>query len=75
MQFSFQKLEVYALGRQLIKAIFLLSKNFPESEKFGLTNQIRRAAISICLNIAEGSGRFSNKDKIRFIEIAFSIAN
>ena len=70
-QYSFEKLEVYKLGRQLTKDIYQLTNSFPNDERFGLTNQIRRASVSVCLNIAEGSSRFSNKEKIRFYEISF----
>lgn len=48
-----------------------MSSTFPKSEEFGLTSQMRRAAVSIASNIAEGTSRFSNKEKIRFIEIAY----
>jgi len=49
----------------------MVSDLFPTSEKFGLTNQIRRASVSVVSNIAEGVGRFSPKEQIRFIEIAY----
>ena len=45
---------------------------FPDNEKFGLTSQIRRAMISVSCNISEGTSRWSSKEKVRFIEIAFS---
>lgn len=70
-QYSFEKLEVYKLGKSLTKSIYELTKNFPNDERFGLTNQIRRASISICLNIAEGSSRISDKEKARFYEISY----
>jgi four helix bundle protein len=71
-QYSFEKLEIWQLSRVLVKDIYSITQSFPDSEKFGLTNQLRRAAISISSNIAEGNGRSSNKDKARFIEIAYS---
>ena len=55
---------------ELVANIYRLSKCFPQEEKFGLSNQIQRAAISIPSNIAEGMGRFSNKERIHFLEIA-----
>ncbi|MBR2196443.1 MAG: four helix bundle protein [Salinivirgaceae bacterium] len=55
----------------MAKAIYVLSSKFSNSEKFGLASQIQRAAVSVSSNIAEGSGRNSPKEKIRFIEIAY----
>lgn len=50
--------------------MYLATNNFPQSEKFGITNQMRRSALSIPSNIAEGASRHSNKDFCRFLEIA-----
>lgn len=72
--FSFEKLNVWQKARKLSVAIYDLTKSFPEDERFGLISQMRRCAISISSNIAEGSGRHSAKDKARFTEIAFSSA-
>ena len=69
--YSFEKLEVWQLGRELTVDIYRISRDFPEDEKFGLTSQIRRAAISITSNIAEGSSRQTGKEQARFTEIAF----
>ena len=55
---------------ELVANIYQLSATFPEDERFGLSNQIQRAVISIPSNIAEGMGRFSNKERIHFLEIA-----
>ena len=52
------------------KDVYEFCKSLPESEKFGLINQIKRASVSVCANIAEGAGRNSNKDFERFIDIA-----
>ncbi len=71
-QYNFEKLEIWQLSRQLVRSIYKTTESFPETEKFGLTNQLRRASVSIASNIAEGNGRTSNKDKARFIEIAYS---
>ena len=69
--FSFENLKVYQLARQLVKDVYLLQNTFPKEERYALGDQIRRAATSITANLAEGSGRQSLKEKIRFIEIAF----
>ena len=63
-------LEVYKLSLNLVKDIYKLTKGFPASENFGLTSQLRRAAVSLPSNIAEGSSRGSTKDLIRFLNIA-----
>jgi four helix bundle protein len=72
--FSFEKLEVWIEAKDFAKQIYLLTSNFPETEKFGLTSQLRRASISIASNIAEGSARISFKDKAYFTTIAFGSA-
>ena len=63
-------LEVWKKGMSLVEVIYKISSKFPESEKFGLTSQIRRSAISIPSNIAEGSARKSDKELLQFISIA-----
>jgi four helix bundle protein len=70
--FSFEKLIAWQKGRELALLIFKTTKKFPKEEVFGLTSQMRRCAISIASNLAEGSGRKSFKDKARFSEIAYS---
>lgn len=70
--YSFEKLEVWQDSRHLTVLIYKLSGEFPDQEKFGLTNQIRRAAVSITSNIAEGSGRTHAKDKAHFFQISYS---
>ena len=75
MAFRFLKFPVYAEIKKYIKAIYLLSANFPKEEQFGLTNQIRRAATSIALNLAEGSDRGSDKDFQRFIQMSIGSLN
>lgn len=69
--FAYEQLEVYKVARHYVKQIYLLSEKFPSKEDFALTSQIRRAAVSITSNIAEGTSRFSIKDKSHFIEIAY----
>lgn len=68
---SYRRLVVYQHSRKYVKDIYLLTKDFPKEELFALTNQLRRAAVSITSNIAEAMGRFSDKDKLHFLEFAF----
>ena len=68
--FYYRKLLVYQNAMTLLTDIYNLTKKFSNNEMHGLTNQIQRAAVSIPSNIAEGMGRFSIKDRIRFIEIS-----
>ena len=70
-KFSFEGLEVYQAARVLVKEVYLLQSKFPKTETFALGDQIRRSASSVTSNIAEGSGRSSNKEKVHFIEIAY----
>jgi four helix bundle protein len=70
--FSFEKLDVWNKSLELSVVIYKLSEKFPESERYGITKQIRRAVNSVGANIAEGSGRKSKAEKARFFEIAFS---
>ncbi len=70
--FNFEKLETWQLSRKLVGFIYQITKSFPEEEKFGMTNQLRRASISISSNIAEGNSRFSAKDKSHFTEMSYT---
>lgn len=72
--FSFEKLIVWQKSEALAVEIYRMTKSFPKDELFGLTSQMRRCSVSICSNIAEGSGRHYAKDKARFTEIAFGSA-
>jgi four helix bundle protein len=72
MKYSFEKLEVWNDSRDLTKLIYSITMEFPDDEKFGITNQMRRAVISVSSNIAEGSYRTTGKDKSNFMTIAFS---
>jgi len=69
--FSFEKLEVWKASRKLVKNIYTISSIFPNEEKFGLVSQIRRAAVSVSSNIAEGNSRKSFIEQARFTEIAY----
>lgn len=70
--FSFEKLHVWLDSKELVSEIYLITRNYPEEEKFGLTNQLRRASISIASNLAEGTSRNTNKDKAHFSTLSFS---
>ena len=63
-------LEVWKKSMELVIDIYKITQKFPDIEKFGLINQIRRAAVSVPSNIAEGCARNSDKDNLRFIDIA-----
>lgn len=64
---SFKKLIVWQRAIQLTVQIYELTSSFPDSERFGLTNQLRRASVSIASNIAEGYGRASKGEYIQFL--------
>ena len=63
-------LEVWKKSMDLVALVYQLTNDFPDTEKFGLTNQLRRAVVSIPSNIAEGAGRKSDKELIQFVHIA-----
>jgi four helix bundle protein len=64
---TFEDLEVYQVAREFRKALYRVAKRFPEIEKFGLASQVRRAALSLTNNIAEGHGRYHYLDQIKFV--------
>ena len=66
----YKELEIWKKSRLFCSQIYEITSKFPSDEKFGLTNQLHRASVSIPSNIAEGSSRSSNKDFSRFLEIA-----
>lgn len=71
-QFSFEKLDVWQNARVLAKNIYIATRSFPTDEKYGLTQQMRRAALSVCANLAEGTTRITAKDQAHFTTISFS---
>lgn len=73
-EFSFEKLRAWQKARELVKLIYSISKLFPDEERFGITSQIRRSAVSIVANIAEGSGRTSKADQRNYYKISYSSA-
>jgi four helix bundle protein len=70
LKLAHTQLDSYRYSRELILEVYRITRHFPETEKFGLVSQIRRAALSIHLNLAEGCSRKSKADRKRFFEIA-----
>ena len=70
-KFQFEKLDAWQEARKLVKSVYKLVGQFPQQERYGLSDQLRRAAVSVPSNIAEGSGRVAIKESIHFLEIAF----
>src|ERR1043165_3437771 len=68
--FNFEKLDTWHEAIAFADLVYTLTRTFPDDERFGLTNQMRRAAVSISSNLAEGSSRSSRPDFARFVEIA-----
>ncbi len=71
---NFRNLKIWQKSRIIVKEVFLLTRDFPSEEKFGLVSQIMRSAYSIPSNIAEGSGRDTSKEFARFLDIALGSA-
>jgi four helix bundle protein len=69
-KFNFEKLEIWQAAINFADTVYTLIRTFPEAGRFGLTNQMRRAAVSISSNLAEGSSRSSRPDFARFVELA-----
>jgi|SRR3989337_1371111 len=72
LNLSHKNLDVYKISLKLVKEVYKATKQFPKEEQFVLISQIRRAAISVSSNIAEGASRISKKEKKRFYEISRS---
>ena len=72
---SHKDLIVYQKALDLVEQVYRLSRSFPDSEKFSLTSQIRRASVSVPSNIAEGAGRKSKKEFVQFLYIAIGSLN
>ena len=67
---TYRDLLVWQRAMDLAKVVYLSTQAFPKTEQFGLTNQLRRAVVSIASNVAEGNGRGSTQDYVRFLHIA-----
>lgn len=67
---DFVDLESWRFGRQLRVALYQLTNDFPADEKYGLSAQIRRAAVSVTANIAEGYGRYSYQENVQFCRVS-----
>ena len=70
-QFSFEKLKVWKNARDLAGIVYRVTSSFPKEEQFCLTNQLRRAVISISSNLAEGTSRLSKKDQAHFTNLSY----
>ncbi len=73
--YNFRNFDFWIRSKSLAVSIYSITSEFPSSEQFGLTNQIRRSAVSIPSNIAEGASRTSKRDFARFLEIAIGSAH
>ena len=69
--FGYRRLIAYQKAKEIVKRTYKLLKKFPVEERYAMCDQLRRAAVSITSNIAEGVNRYSVKDKSHFIEVAF----
>ena len=69
---NYKKLTIWLRAKELVKVVYLISEKFPDSERFGITSQIRRAIVSVVLNTVEGSGRNSSKDFSHFLNMAYT---
>ena len=70
MEYGFQRVIAWQKAHEFVLLVYRISKHFPDDERFGLTSQLRRAAVSIEANIAEGYRKISRADKLRFLNIA-----
>ena len=71
MKFAFEDLKVWQKSICMVKDVYIITKSFPQEEKYGITSQIRRSALSVTCNLAEGSWKITGKDKANFSAIAY----
>lgn len=72
LKLAHKNLEVYQIALLLVKEVYRVTNKFPKEEQFVLVSQLRRAVISVCSNLAEGSARYSKLEKKRFYEVSRS---
>ena len=72
LKLAHKNLEVYQIALNLVKEVYRVTQRFPKEEQFVLVSQLRRAVISVCSNLAEGSARYSKMEKKRFYEVSRS---
>ena len=70
-KYNYKDLDAYKEAKVLVRNVYALLKLFPKEETYALCDQLRRSVISIPSNIAEGTGRFSTKEQIHFLEISY----
>lgn len=70
--FAFETMDVYKLSKDLVMRVYKITRTFPAEERYALASQLRRAAISVPSNLAEGSGRTGRKDQAHFTQLAYS---
>ena len=70
-KYDFKELDVYKEAKSLVMLVYALLRKFPKEEQYALCDQLRRAVISVPSNIAEGLGRYSVKEQVHFLEIAY----
>ena len=70
MQHQFEDLKVWQKAMELVKAGYKISQGFPKEEQYGLTGQLRRALVSVPVNVAEGKGRSHSKEYVQFLYMA-----
>lgn len=70
-KYNYKELDVYRESKRLVTMVYALLKQFPKEEQYALCDQLRRAVISVPSNVAEGLGRYSTKEQVHFIEIAY----
>ncbi|WP_375154873.1 four helix bundle protein [Stratiformator vulcanicus] len=70
--FAFERLDAWQVAMSFADEVYRVTRKFPNSEQFGLVSQMRRAAVSVGANIAEGNARTGPRDEIRFLEISYS---
>ena len=69
--YSFENLDVWKIAKDFVIKLYRTTNNFPDCEKFGIILQIRRAAVSLASNLAEGNSRTTNKDQAHFTQMAY----